>query len=36
MYSVRNEKVRWIAGIERELASRVDHRVSVEIVWARE
>ena len=34
MDRVRNEEVRKRAGIERELASRADQRVLIEMVWA--
>ena len=34
MDRVRNEEVHRRAGIERELASRVDERVHIEMVWA--
>ena len=34
MDRVRNKEVRRRAGIERELASRADHK-SIEMVWAR-
>ena len=35
MYRVRNEEVCERAEIEKELASRVDQRVHIEMVWAR-